>query len=373
MVELLYCTLGIMVILSISYSLLIFMPFLTGFDAIDDLHNAINKSEVAYAETNNLIANSSNNVTESFPYLLDYSALETNNNLIDDSSTGQGQHGNSSNYLGLVSWGTGNFNIKQTYDEKGIALLSIDGFTRDDQAAGFVSKNLDFKGRYVLFYTGSIAKSANNQLSFLFVLKDGRKEYHLIFVNGPLSIQGWKNTNYYEKIDARSPKLIDLQRLLAPYTDSYALEKMMVVIQKGTYVTANFRVNLVSDSGNDNGHVSIFNTGHILHDRYIFHDLAISRLVDIVYQSVPKNYDIVGNGWIIASTKESKNSDNNSDNTLMNVEIVAKQPPISLTHSISKLDISESLLNLGSKDWMFLVSISAPVLLIYPCRMVKSK
>ncbi len=310
-------------------------------------------STLAYADSQNS-DDLSTRSDENFPYLLDYSAIFSNADVLNIGVS------NSTKHSIFVPWGTGNLSLGQVNNEKNVAMLRIRGSTNQDQSAGFILKNIDFKGDHILLTTGSVTKSRDAQLSFTFTIKDGLRQYQLIFVHGPLNINGWKNTDYYQTISSNSSRLIDLKKLLSPYTQSFSLEKITINVQRNTTISADFRIDL--DVVNS---VSV-NRGQLQHDRYIFHDLNTMRSVDLNFQTLSDSFDIIDNGWTITDKKLSMNNEG-----VTTVALSAKQISSGIpSNYLSNLDVGASLSNLGSKDWLFLVVVLMPCL-IYPYKVFR--
>lgn len=343
----------IVIILFLGFS---FIPILSS-GKTPTLEWLTKKQSGAYAETNNTVI-SSMNESETLPFLLDYSALSTSN--LDNSDLGVFSNSDYG-FAHFVSWGNSNLAIAKTNDQKGVPLLRIEGSTYGDHAAGFLLDNINFKGRYILLYTANIVKSQDAQLSFAFTIGDGQNQYQLTYVHGPLNINGWQNKNYYEKIGSYSSKLIDLKKLLSSNANRFTLEKITITVQKGTSLSADFRVDLaLRDAG-------VIKTGKLLSDRYNFHDLGMARLIELSFKTMSDNYDIVSNGWTIIDKKIWKD-DAGMTNIALNARQASSKP---LSVPLSELDISESILHLGPKDFFLLVVVLTPFL-IYPYKVSRS-
>jgi hypothetical protein len=296
-------------------------------------------------------------VFDYFPYLLHDSRVSIDSHTIPD--YGILSKDNMNDQQTFLPWGSKNLTINRIEKDNGIELNEISGLT-SSTAGGFVLENLTFDDRFVFLLIGNIEKSRPSQLSFALTVEGSGNEFNLIFVHGPLHIKGWNGTNYYEQIDAYSSKLIDLDELLESHATSFSLRKATIVIQKDVSISAEFRIDLVEDSDSGN----IRTEGSLMYDREIFHNLGFTRLVTIQFwrSGTFNNSSIMENGWDVISVKEKK--DDKSGVTTL--ELTAEKPTSkSALEVLLYLDIYQSMLTLGSKDWLFII-ISVVSVLIYP-------
>jgi hypothetical protein len=257
-------------------------------------------------------------------------------------------------------WGNSDLVMNSAANENGIPSFEIGGSTKNE-AAGFVSENMNFEGRYIALITSDIVKTQNSQLSLVFTVTDEANEYQLIFVHGPLSISGWKDTNYYERIDPHSLKVIDLKELLSSESNSFGVQKVTIVVQKMVSVSAEFKIEV---SPLD---FTVIQPTNMLKQRSVLHDLGAHKIVDLEFREISQNNLIIDNGWTISNIK--KWGDNDSD--LVSISFTARKLySDSLLQSIPDLDIYGSILTFGAKDWLFVIAMLTPTLL-YPNRMFR--
>jgi hypothetical protein len=285
-----------------------------------------------------------------YPFLLNYSVISIDGRPIIDHGLGRDKSVSPAR-LNFTSWGNKNLEINQANNQTGIQLYRISG-SAGDQAAGYIAENLDIRDRYISLTVGQISKSRESQISFAFTVTNDQIEYRLIFVNGPLSISGWRDNFYYAKINQYSSILIDLRELLPPSADNnYSLKTVTIVVQKNTSFLSEFSL----DSGESIGNPSVV-TGHLKYDKYVFHDLSLKRAAKLEFSGSFVRYNITENGWQITETAKSSDISGSSIGTIL---ISGEQKVTSGSSSllIFNIDIYHSLANLGAKDLLVLIII----------------
>jgi len=269
-------------------------------------------------------------------------------------------------YLGFKPWGTGNSLVIKTVNKAEMPFFRIYGMS-GNAPTGFESQQLNYRGKYISIIVGNAMKSSNNsQISFVFSVKGIHRNYYLIFVHGSLSIEGWRGNKYFAHVNSFSSRLINLERLIG--SDYYAVEKVAIVVQKQTSLNPmEFRIDLNKSTANPPlrlpgeqylvfGNVS--QDGIVTGERNIIHNLGFSKMIDVEFLGLSKNDKIIGNGWHITNIKKWIDPRLGSENIILIAEqsVTSPQP---LSSTVSKLDITQSLLNLGSADYLFLVIVVA--------------
>lgn len=277
--------------------------------------------------------------------------------------------------LEFKSWGVGSeLVLKKFYKNHLMQLLKMSGSTGKN-AGGFVSNNLDYKGRYISLVIGNITKPFNKdfQVSIVFSVTGAHGLYQLRFVHGPLFVSGWVNGNYYEKLSAYSSRLIDLNNFIND--DRLSVKQISIVMQSGSTLNSlEFRIDMGRTTENPpvvlRGDKSYSVVGNITtaynmvlkSSRYIFHNLGFNRLVTLDLSPVADNGKLIDNGWNITSTREWKDNSTNVDHLLVTAQRQITTQELS-PNVFYNLDIYQSLSKLGPRDYLFLVVITTPLLL----------
>ncbi len=278
--------------------------------------------------------------------------------------------------LGFKTWG-GTENtlvLNTTYKNGLIPLVRMAGSTGRDYG-GFLSNNLDYRGRYISLIIGNVVKSSDHdfQVSFVIDIIAAKSDYHLIFVHGPLSVQGWIGNNYYEKIGSYSSRLIDVNNFI-PNSQTYVKQIQIVMQKESTLQSLEFRIDLnrstetppiVLPGGNSYfvvGDIATPYNTDMKYSRYFFHNLGISRLVQVQLSKVPDDGKIINNSWDVSGVYKWKDDKTNTTNSILTGERQITFQELSPA-VISNFDLYRSLMKAESKDWLFLVVVLTPLLL----------
>lgn len=275
--------------------------------------------------------------------------------------------------LGFKTWG-GSLILKTIYKNGFIPFLRMTGSTGRDYG-GFISNSLDYRGRYISLVIGKAIKSSDHNftVSFVINIRGAQSDYSLIFVNGPLSIQGWIGNSYYEKIDSYSSRLIDVHNFIPDY-QAYVRQIQIVMQNESKLESLDFRIGLDRSTENPPivlpGGISYLVVGDIAtpyhtdmkYSRYFFHNIGISRQVQVQLSKVPVDGKIINNGWDISNVYKTKDDKTNTTNSILTAQRQITFRELSPA-VIFNFDIYQSLVNAGSKDWLFLVVLMIPLLL----------
>jgi hypothetical protein len=123
-------------------------------------------------------------------------------------------------------------------------IFRIEGSTGNKTVIGFGSQVFDYRGKYISLIIGNAVKSPRDlPIEFIFRIKSIDDEHHrLVFVHGPTT-QGWRNNDYYVKIDSNSSTSVNLKQL---FGDGYlSIEQIVIALPKQITVSPlEFGVNL---------------------------------------------------------------------------------------------------------------------------------
>ncbi len=281
----------------------------------------------------------------------------------------------SSTPLQLKPWGLPNpYKIDQV-DFNGFQFLRISG-NESTKAVGFLSQPLSYHGGYISLFVGKVNKTKDDhQVSFSFDVRGKNGFYKFVFVQGNLKLDGWRGNIYYKKITPNSSTLIDSERLISEKGDFGSIvNRITIVIQPNVKLNDfEFQIDLGKSTENTPTILPVgsrsFVLGRVIHEKksltdsgYIFHDLRLSRFVELNYPSIPSNSSLLLDDWKLAK-KEYRNSgaDSSSDLQIFAIkEIDMKDLP----SAILNMDIYETIINLDSKDYL-LISIIAAVILVF--------
>lgn len=276
--------------------------------------------------------------------------------------------------LALKKWGPDiKLVLNKFYKNHLMRLFRMEGSTGKDPG-GFVSNNLDYKGRYISLIIGNVTKPSGKdfQISFVFSVTGAHGAYQLHFVHGPLFVKGWLDSNYYEKITPYSSRLIDLNNFIH---DRLTVKQISIVMQNASTLNSlEFRIDLNRTTENppvmlpgDNSYSVIGNITTpydiiLKNSRYIFHNLGINRLVTLELSPVADNGKLIANGWNLSNTHEWKDNNTNVNHLSLTAQRHVTAQELS-PEVFYNLDIFQSLLKSGPRDWLFLVVVMTPLLL----------
>lgn len=283
----------------------------------------------------------------------------------------------------FMPWGVlGSLLIEKTTGNGGVNFFRLNG-TNGPNISGFESPDLDYRGKYLTVILGDVIKANGIQISFSFDVTGGKNHYRLILVNGPLSIEGWRNETFYGKMNPHSSQLFDFNRLLGSVNDSYiSLTKITIVVQKSASIkNFEFRIDLDKTTENVPGWVEggnkYFVSGYVndfpisVEQKYIYQDFKILRSVTLDFKLISNQYVIDNNGWRILHEEQI----DTIDGTRLSLVAENALNPIELNTSVPfKLDIVSSLMNLGPKDLLLLtILITSWILLSARIPLIKFK
>ena len=116
------------------------------------------------------------------------------------------------NDVGFKPWGIGNNLTLGLIQKDQIIgpLYHLAGNTANS-SVGFVSDELDYRGKVLVCLYWGIIKSGDFQTSISFDVQGEKHSYRLFLINGFLNIFGWHGENHYEKnlaklIETRGPR-----------------------------------------------------------------------------------------------------------------------------------------------------------------------
>ena len=126
--------------------------------------------------------------------------------------------------------------------------------TTNSKASGFSSYQ-NYNGKYIGLSIGNLTKKSRDratgdpQVSFDFYIKGQKGDYQLMFVNGRLKQEGWKNNTYFSRIDSYSSKLVSLKDLVALHGDVYSsLKRIGIAFEKNIIINPlQFRIDFYPD------------------------------------------------------------------------------------------------------------------------------
>jgi hypothetical protein len=126
--------------------------------------------------------------------------------------------------------------------------------TASNKASGFSSYQ-NYNGKYISLIIGKLAKKSRDpatgdpQVSFDFYIKGQKGDYQLMFVNGRLNQEGWKNNTYFSRIDSYSSKLVSLKDFVAMHGDVYSsLKRIGITFEKNIIINPlQFRIDFYPD------------------------------------------------------------------------------------------------------------------------------
>jgi hypothetical protein len=268
------------------------------------------------------------------------------------------------------------------WPNKNISFFNLTGII-GNSAAGFITPQLNYSGRYISLNVGSPIKyPESSQVSIKFDIKGESSIYHIVFVNGRLNYESWVNNTLYKKIPGNSNQLIDLVDLVSSKGDKFSyLSNIQITIEKGTIINSfPFRIDLgkstlitpyVLDKGDTyyvSGYIfgdNIINTNY----KYIFDDWKFLQTLNQEFKlNSSHSYKKASNGWIIKNITQTKNS-NVSDDVSVNIksEKNISMGEIPIFDLILHLDFYNSILHFNnSKDILFVLLIASIALSFYP-------
>jgi hypothetical protein len=237
---------------------------------------------------------------------------------------------------------------------------------------GLISKINNYDGRYVSFIVGNTMKSSEFQISLSLVVQGQEGNYNLVFVHGPLAVEGWRGNGYYEKVSSYSSRLIDLQSLLKSQDDRYLRTKeiSVVIARNSSLHTFDFIVALGKMTQTPpvfltsrydhyvNGTVRDYDYGE-KESEYLFHDLTLQQKVSLHFANVPIDSKVSSNGWHIDEIRQlNMNSSEKTKDLFVKGNSENKVPLYKVSPSmILNINFTDSITNLGSKDYLFLSTL----------------
>ena len=131
--------------------------------------------------------------------------------------------------------------------------LIISGTTKN-KASGFSSYQ-NYNGKYISLSIGNLVKKSRDpgtgdpQVSFDLYIKGRKGDYQLMFVNGRLKQEGWKNNTYFSRIDSYSSRLVSLKDFVALHGDVYSsLKRIGITFEKNIIINPlQFRIDFYPD------------------------------------------------------------------------------------------------------------------------------
>ena len=126
--------------------------------------------------------------------------------------------------------------------------------TTNNKPSGFSSYQ-NYNGKYIGLSIGNLTKKSRDpetgdpQVSFDFYIKGEKGDYQLMFVNGRLNQEGWKNNTYFSRIDSYSSKLVSLKDLVASHGDVYSsLKRIGITFEKNIIINPlQFKIDFYPD------------------------------------------------------------------------------------------------------------------------------
>jgi hypothetical protein len=314
-----------------------------------------------------------------FPYLSHDISSFLNDSRVVDRGLIISKHFSKSD-IRFVPWNGTNL-IMENVTVFGKQFFQVHGKSRD-MGDGFTSSNLDYNGRYISLVAGNIqtAPQGERQLSFQITLEIKDKVYRLIFVNGPLSIYGWRENTYYERIDPFTSKLIDLYTMVpssAKEQQPIHISRIDIIVQKNTTISS-LEFMIYPGRVTENVPALIpggiyFVQGTVIESpsrikdwNYFLHDLAFNEAVTLEFANFPKDSRVVHNNWNIMSSSQSfGSSDPKPDKLVIKAERIVGLGDVSFFQVLQKFNIVRTIDSLDSKDFLLIIVLVLSFFAVY--------
>jgi hypothetical protein len=134
--------------------------------------------------------------------------------------------------LEFTRWGANNSLILVRNMSDSIEMFNLKGVT-GEQASGFMSQNLNYSGKQMIFQLGNISRLSNDnnkQISFTFIITGGSGHTAQVrYIIGPVRQQGWQGDVLYQKAIPFSSNTINLQGFTSE--DLHYLKKVIITVE----------------------------------------------------------------------------------------------------------------------------------------------